>query len=64
MSGARRAYPYYKIQVYDTRSLTWMERKKGFNTLDEAKRHIARFLTSQKARIVLVDDSGYRVLDG
>lgn len=63
MPSVRRAHPYYKVQVYHARSLTWIERKQGFDTLAQAQRHIAQFLAEEKVRIVSVDEAGYHILE-
>ncbi|MGD8451361.1 MAG: hypothetical protein PVJ57_06040 [Phycisphaerae bacterium] len=62
MSSKRRPYPYYKVQVYDERSATWIERKRGFDTLDEARRYVGESLVGANVRVVLVDEQGYHVV--
>lgn len=64
MPSPRRAFPYYKIQVYDFTSLTWIERKHGFDTLLQAQQHVAQIPTEANVRIVLVDEEGYHVVEG
>jgi hypothetical protein len=63
MRSRRRAYPYYKVQILDGRSLTWIERKQGFDTLADAKQYVDEFLTGKQTRIVSVDERGYHVLE-
>lgn len=59
MPSPRRKYPYYKVQTFEERSMTWRERKAGFDTLKEAKQHVAALDPDTKSRIVLVDENGY-----
>ncbi len=63
MLSPRRAYPYFKVQVFDDRSMTWIEKKQGFDTPEEARKYANDLPPSQKVRIVLVDERGYHELD-
>jgi len=63
MLRPRRAFPYYKVQILDRRSLSWKERKEGFDTLEEAREFVSRSLTDEKTRIVMVDEKGYHNLE-
>lgn len=60
--GERRKYPYFKVQTYDERSLTWKERKVGFDTLADAEKHISEQLTGKTVRIIKVDAKGYHTI--
>ncbi len=44
MSHRRRKYPYYKVQFFDAKSQTWMEKKKTFDTVLECKEFIGKRL--------------------
>lgn len=59
MPSPRRALPYYKVQVFDKRSVTWRERKVGFDTLEEARQFLDGLPLEQQVRIVRVDQHGY-----
>ena len=61
--GWRKDYPYYKVQVFDDRSLAWMDEKRGFATLDDARSYIRQELAGRKCRIMVVDEKGRRPLD-
>ena len=53
-----RRTPYYKVQVWDTMSQTWMDEKPGFDTVEEAKRYIAETVDPKaRIRLMLVTDS-------
>jgi hypothetical protein len=63
LPSPRRPYPYYKVQYFDDRSVTWREKKTGFDSLTEAREYVARALSIRKTRIVLVDEDGYHVVE-
>lgn len=61
--GWRKDYPYYKVQVFDPRSLAWMDEKRGFGSLDEARSCIQQRLADRQCRIMVVDEKGRRPLE-
>ena len=61
--GWRKDYPYYKIQVFNPRSLAWIDEKRGFGRLDDARSYIETRLANQQCRIIVVDADGRRPLD-
>lgn len=50
-----RRHVYYKVQVFDDVSLTWLDEKKAFDDVAEARQLILRQLGGRKARIMVVD---------
>ena len=63
MPSPRRAFPYFKVQVFDQRSVTWREKKVGFDTFEEAKRFIDNLPAEERVRIVRVEEDGYHEVD-
>jgi hypothetical protein len=61
--GWRKDYPYYKIQVFDPRSLAWIDEKPGFGSLDDTHRYAEERLTGKKWRIIIVEANGRRPLE-
>ena len=59
MSTRRRTDPYFKVQVFDSRSLTWMEHRQAFDSLSDARIHVEHDLADAETRIVMVDRDGY-----
>jgi len=49
-----RRHVYYKVQIYDDTSLTWLDHKNAFDLLDDAKKFIGE-QDGKKARIMVVD---------
>jgi hypothetical protein len=50
-----RRHVYYKIQIYDDTSLTWLDHKNAFDLLEEAKKFVVEQVEGKKARIMVVD---------
>jgi hypothetical protein len=54
-----RAFPYFKVQSRDTKSLVWRDhRREAFDTLDEARAFEATSSRELETRIVRWDDRG------
>ena len=51
----RRRDTYYKVQVFDTVSLTWVDEPSAFDELSAANHHIAQTLAGKQSRIMVVD---------
>jgi hypothetical protein len=49
-----RRHVYYKVQIYDDTSLTWLDHKNAFDLLDDAKKFVEE-QDRKKARIMVVD---------
>jgi len=63
-SKRRSAYPYYRVQKFETKSMAWMDaRKEGFDELEEARIYIQTSVTPSKGRIIIVEAHGRRVLE-
>lgn len=61
--GRRTVFPYYKVQRFDDRLMTWRDaRKEAFDTLPEAKSYLATLEPNVKSRIVEVTRGGQSVL--
>jgi hypothetical protein len=50
-----RRHVYYKVQVFDDTSLTWLDQKNAFDDVDSAKLFVTTALAGKKARIMVVD---------
>ena len=50
-----RRHLYYKVQVFDDISLTWLDEKDAFDELVHAREFLLRHLGGKKARIMVVD---------
>ena len=51
-----RQFPYYKVQVFREKTQTWQDERGAFDTVEEAKAHIAEKLGSASTRIMVVED--------
>lgn len=56
----RRDYPYFKYQVFSDTSVTWLENKKTFDSIEQLKAQIRNKGTVGRIRIIRVDEDGYR----
>jgi hypothetical protein len=61
--GWRKDYPYYKVQVFDSRSLAWIDEKRGFGSLEDARSFIEERFQDKRCRIMVVDEKGRRPLE-
>ena len=52
----RKDYPYYKVQVYDKSSLSWIDKQKAYITIKDAKDYIDKKGLHEVARIMVVDE--------
>jgi hypothetical protein len=50
-----RRHTYYKVQVYDSVSLTWRDERPAFDELNAANIYIAQTLAGKQSRIMVVD---------
>ena len=50
-----RRHIYYKVQVFDDLSLTWLDEKNAFDDLASAREFILLQLGARKARVMVVD---------
>jgi hypothetical protein len=50
-----RRHVYYKVQIYDDTSLTWLDHKNAFDLLEDAKKFSDEQAQGKKARIMVVD---------
>lgn len=50
-----RRHIYYKVQVFDEVSLTWLDEKNAFDELDSAREYISQNLAGKTIRIMVVD---------
>jgi hypothetical protein len=50
-----RRHVYYKVQIFDDVSLTWLDEKKAFDDVLDARQLILQQLGGRKARIMVVD---------
>lgn len=57
--GKGHAYPYFKVQARDRRSLAWKDyRKEAFNDEASARAYRAKIDPGIKTRVVMWDQSG------
>jgi hypothetical protein len=63
MPSPRREFPYFKVQTFDERSMTWKERKVGFDTVEEARAFVASLHATAKWKIVVFDEDGHRDIE-
>ena len=61
--GWRKDYPYYKIQVFDSRSIAWIDEKRAFGSIDDVHAYAHERLTGKKWRIIVVEANGRRTLE-
>lgn len=59
-----RRHVYYKVQIFDEVSLTWLDKKDAFDDLSDAREFILQQPGGQKARIMVVDGRRRYPLDG
>jgi hypothetical protein len=52
---ARRRNTYYKVQMFDSVSLTWVDEPSAFDELTTANKYIVEKLGSKQSRIMVVD---------
>ena len=53
----RTKFPYYKVQVFDNRNLSWKDfRREAFDTLDDAEKYVDAQGTKQRLRILVVEE--------
>jgi hypothetical protein len=50
-----RRHVYYKVQIFDDVSLTWLDHKNAFDLVEDARRFIEESVGGKKARIMVVD---------
>ena len=50
----RRRLFYYKVQVYDELSLSWVDEHLSFSSEDSARNYIAHRIAPRKARVMSV----------
>jgi hypothetical protein len=50
-----RRHVYYKVQVFDSVSLTWVDEPSAFDELTAANNYIAQTLAGKQSRIMMVD---------
>ncbi|MFI5022224.1 MAG: hypothetical protein ACHQRJ_11305 [Alphaproteobacteria bacterium] len=50
-----RRHIYYKVQVFDETSLTWLDEKNAFDDVATARDVISEHLGGKKVRIMVVD---------
>jgi hypothetical protein len=50
-----RRHTYYKVQVFDSKSLTWSDEPSAFDELEAANGYIAQKLVGKRARIMVVE---------
>jgi hypothetical protein len=51
---AHRRQTYYKVQVFNSVSLTWVDEPSAFDELDGANSYIAQTLGGKQSRIMVV----------
>lgn len=50
-----RRHTYYKVQVFNSVSLTWLDEPSAFDEPSAANNYIAQKLTGKQSRIMVVD---------
>ena len=50
-----RRHTYYKVQVFDSKSLTWSDEPSAFDELDAANTYIVQKLSGKQTRIMIVE---------
>lgn len=62
--GKGRAFPYFKVQVRDQRTLAWKDyRKEAFDNEASARAYQAALGSEVASRLVRWDEAGARPLD-
>lgn len=55
----RTKFPYYKVQVFDNRNLSWKDfRKEAFDAIKDAEKYMEAQGTTRRLRILVVEKSG------
>jgi hypothetical protein len=57
--GSAQFEPYYKVQVWEARSVAWKDIQKAFPTAEHAR---ASFLSGKECRIMEISMTGRRPL--
>jgi len=52
---AHRRHTYYKVQVFNSVSLTWVDEPTAFDDLNAANSYVAQTLAGKRSRIMVVD---------
>ncbi len=52
---AHRRQTYYKVQVFNSISVTWVDEPSAFDNLDAAKNYISQTLAGKQSRIMVVE---------
>jgi hypothetical protein len=52
---ARRRNIYYKVQIFDSVSLTWVDEPSAFDELKAANKYVVEMLAAKQTRIMVVD---------
>jgi hypothetical protein len=50
-----RRHTYYKVQIFDKTSVTWIDEPPAFDELRLANEYIASTLVGKEARIMVID---------
>jgi hypothetical protein len=53
--NVRRRHTYFKVQAFDSVSLTWRDEPSAFDELSAAENYIAQELAGKQSRIMVVD---------
>ena len=59
MPARRRKYPYFKFQIYSETSLSWLENKATFASIEQLRDHLRKKKVSGKIKIIRADEGGY-----
>jgi hypothetical protein len=51
----RRRGTYFRVEMYETTSLCWLDAPGTFGSIEEASAYIAQELTDRQARIMKID---------
>ncbi len=52
---AHRRHTYYKVQVFNSISVTWVDEPSAFDDLGAANNYVAQSLAGKQARIMVVE---------
>lgn len=58
----RKVFPYYKIQVFDDRTIAWKDKQKAYDTIEEAQDYIEKMFSPETARIMVIERNTRYVL--
>jgi len=61
--GKGHAFPYFKVQVRDPRTLAWKDQRKGFDDEASARAYRASLSSKLETRIMRWDGTGAAPLD-